>query len=773
MSRQEHIEMSGLEPPPPETQYSMQEAVHGAPRGGSQQYFPLSHDDINLPSTTAPSLQQQEARDTAQSTDTLLQGQTSNSLKLGQRFMRKLNDPEPAKQVCSDSIWSALGHLALFHLPAVAITLTLFSLHIARVHWGKFTAEQLSAMQFAAKGHEILILVSLTDVLLHRICFDLLFNNDGIPLGFLSSPFYLGSPVQYLFSWELWATLLQPGRPRPQQRPKVTGIVIIIAIILSIAAAPLSAIVMIPRPGWWQIPGPPGMNHTYLESDLYQTNLGQNHIEMYMGINDTSLPLEVNLKTLTSIITDPPDESLGSTTRQMANITYSNYQSVPAERPTTITEDLPTEHGVPVLATCPMSSVSDNFMSYWLGAPTSSNLLIKSKWMKLNSPSTKKWKQPVVAVECKSEMLTERKVSFSYWSLLPDENIFLSVEKDAGLKKLVETAQRKRKGRSEMTYHTSNLPNNLSSTLSTDILILEEAPRYDDGGKLIEDGRALTIYLCLIRARWVEVDVWVEYGKSNTVQSHFNPSLFEIYKNFGNSSEAGDLIKMDEDWMVAMGNRTGRNTDAYGKKVKSPRKKSAYQHMMEFCTEETPSRYPWTCLQTTLAAHMADILSYSDFVHFLDGDISLLAPSATIFFQTSFLSGYGYDILSSLTIPFALSVLLFHIIIVTMHVVTVLWTGRGWHISSWTSFGQMLMLALRSRDSDQLGSVGGGAASSRTWNTSASVRVVNEEGRLEMVLRNRERSAYQENLVQETGYGNVDGTMTTAFLRVEPGIKYL
>jgi hypothetical protein len=100
-------------------------------------------------------------------------------------------------------------HLALFHLPAVGITLSLVVLYSVHIRWGNLSDEQLSYLQFAAKGHEALILVSLTDILIHRIRYNLLQGKNGVPLGFLTSSFIIGSPISYFFSWELWASLLR------------------------------------------------------------------------------------------------------------------------------------------------------------------------------------------------------------------------------------------------------------------------------------------------------------------------------------------------------------------------------------------------------------------------------------------------------------------------------------------------------------------------------------------------------------------------------------
>ncbi|KAM6508192.1 hypothetical protein FALCPG4_018313 [Fusarium falciforme] len=175
------------------------------------------------------------------------------------------------------------GPLDPFHLPSVAITLAILALYITRVRWAHPTVEQLSVLQFVAKGHEILILVSLADILMYQVCYGLLVDKNGVPLGFLSSPFQLGAPILYLFSWELWSAILQLGANRSRGRPRITGLIIIIAILLSLAAAPLSAIAIIPREGWQQVHLQPQEDEiiTYVNTKLYETDLDSNHVELY------------------------------------------------------------------------------------------------------------------------------------------------------------------------------------------------------------------------------------------------------------------------------------------------------------------------------------------------------------------------------------------------------------------------------------------------------------------------------------------------------------
>lgn len=172
---------------------------------------------------------------------------------------------EPKKAVCTNKRSSAIRNFVLLHLAAISVTLVLAVLYFKKVQWphGRPTTTKLIMLQFAAKAHESLILVSLTDILLHRIRSGLLREGTGgVPLGFLSSPFQLASPVQYLFSWELWGAILSPAACR--QFHAETSALILLLIFIGVGASPFSAILMIPRLGWWAFryaPGDEGVTH--------------------------------------------------------------------------------------------------------------------------------------------------------------------------------------------------------------------------------------------------------------------------------------------------------------------------------------------------------------------------------------------------------------------------------------------------------------------------------------------------------------------------------
>ena len=78
----------------------------------------------------------------------------------------------------------------------IFMTLGILQLSFRTVFWADLgdTVSQnaaLNALQFVAKFHEICIVISLSEIVLHRIQFEL--NGEGIPFGLLASGYSVSS----------------------------------------------------------------------------------------------------------------------------------------------------------------------------------------------------------------------------------------------------------------------------------------------------------------------------------------------------------------------------------------------------------------------------------------------------------------------------------------------------------------------------------------------------------------------------------------------------
>ncbi|KAM6508460.1 hypothetical protein FALCPG4_018312 [Fusarium falciforme] len=425
-------------------------------------------------------------------------------------------------------------------------------------------------------------------------------------------------------------------------------------------------------------------------------------------------------------------------------------------------EDL--ESSFMAIATTPMSAVADQLDLYWREKPT--DVLTKSYRKAVNSSEVMRWKQPLVAVECSPSETAGSKASFSFNSNVANKNVLLDTDKDSGFKKLLETARRKKSPM--LGYQIVDLPDSEESSISAAMVFVIDDWKADTGTPLQgEEEGSLELELCRIHARWEEADVWVEEGKSSIVQSQLDSPLFKFYDHFGDPAKAGDTIKMRGEWLKALGERIELDGTF------SNKTNSTYQQIRDFCYSGIVDYLSSDCLHITLAAHFTDALSQTGPTKGYTEADGIEYPTDlppehndTIIHQAYYLGGHIYDFKTSRTIPFAISVLLLHVVVVLIHVITVFSSRHPWQVSSWSSFGQILVLALRSKASDELGSVGGGVESSQTWNTSASVRVVGDEGRVEMMLRQRGRGTGQDHELEDWG-GN-----GRSVSRVQPDVKY-
>ncbi|EKJ73117.1 hypothetical protein FPSE_06730 [Fusarium pseudograminearum CS3096] len=757
--------------------------VNQRPSGESKQdgkYSPVGDDDYSI---ATPSVRGRPTAGRYQSTESLIKDSSGTNK---QSYWKSFKGPEAPKRVCKNGIWAVFRHLALFHIPPIGITLALLGLYVHKIRWGDLTEEQLNFLQFAAKAHEILILVSLTDILLQRICYSLMCQDQGVPLGLLSSPFQLGSPLQYFFSWELWSGIIQPGVKPKKARPWITGMVIIVTVLLSVAAAPLSAIVMIPREGWWQVHHTPDDDQarmTYFKPDIYPTDLGERQTDVYLIQQEADSMAHRPDPVLGPIFWDMPTFNMETNLQPLSNITYTNYDKFSASnRVITMTQAIPDAVLGLAVATTPMDTLSSNILHSWhTREDEPKDLLVKSYWRTLESPSLKRWKQPLVAAECAWNLTSGNESYFSFPSNMSSGEVTMTFDDDPEFKDLVTEARKMPKNKLPKARHRAWAPSkDASSRISANFLFLVETPEYFDNGTFNDHGysdrteTSLGFQFCRVYARWAEVDFWVERGKSLLIQNQFDRSLFDIYNFVGDSAAKYEPIRMHKEWLESVGRRRNETGEVIPEQI------SIWDNSIDIAHDVRTRVYYQTAaeegryLQLALGVHLADILSRMGRESLdrkgvrpddsIDGEPP--EPGDYILEQENFLGGYGYSIESSSAIPLALGVLLLHVAIVLIHAFIIIFFRHRWLSSCWAGFGEVLVLALRS-DKHDLGNVGGGVDSSQTWSTAATVRIVGEDGRLEMVLNNTRNG---DGLIQGEGYKEEGGS--TGYSRVEPGVKY-
>jgi hypothetical protein len=180
------------------------------------------------------------------------------------------NEEEP--KVAFTRIRKRAVQHCLCQLPSMTITLGILSLSFGSTFWqepDRYTNTVLSLLQYAAKIHEALIYMSLTDIILLRIRYDMA-GNLGVPFGLLTSGMQLSS-LTFLST----ANFISGAFASIQHCRRHFGLIALFSLTMffGATAGPASAIVMIPRLNWWYI------------TDSYQDGLGGT-AQVYLNLTE-------------------------------------------------------------------------------------------------------------------------------------------------------------------------------------------------------------------------------------------------------------------------------------------------------------------------------------------------------------------------------------------------------------------------------------------------------------------------------------------------------
>ncbi|KAJ0130933.1 hypothetical protein HZ326_25976 [Fusarium oxysporum f. sp. albedinis] len=671
-----------------------------------------------------------------------------------QRF-KDINNDEPLKEVYSNSRSSALWHFILFHLPAVLVTIALLVLHIKKVRWAQTrpTADELAALQFAAKVQESLILISLMDILLHRIRYGLLGRN-GIPLGFLSSPFNLGFSLRYLVSWEFWSAMLNPTINRHFHG--ATAAMVLFFSLLGLTAGPSSAIAMIPRYDWWQLSNSASLPLFWrssfsekwalvVERDPYPLKFESKHIPDPNACFISEVPdnnqtcvnrdLTPMLQELRRVLDHAREPSL------LTNISVSGAFPGGLDRPITLSVDsIPvSEEPGPLIelayAVTPMDFVAHSLGEDVIGEDTTvqePRLLLKSEALTVSGKE--RWKQPLVAAHCAQfdwlRGLNETSATFDFDDFYDNITVSLNL---SSMIELPKTIINDDNGASRLVASNFlNIQHLLPRPITASILFA-----YPDRNRNPPDLNKglIHMHLCLVQARWVEAEVWVHPKESLELQSHLGFPSSNAMDYIRQKSNPQDIINISFEWLRNIGVPPISDSSTLGgpfnplpESVITLRENPAFRQGINMCSAGVRP----TCIPAFLAIYLANAMSR---LNQIPGSGSRSPkPNSTVIFNTWFDHVYAYEIEDSITVPLAFTALLLQVLFALIHLILTVFARHPWHCSAWGDFGQLLTLALRSKLSNELSNVGAGVQSSGTWRLVTIVREVGKERQLEMVV---------------------------------------
>lgn len=159
---------------------------------------------------------------------------------------------EPAKQakpakVATRQRRKVLLSAVQYHLPALVLAILLTILYALEIAWPFTEAPTVgtaqAGIQFLAQVHETFVVLSLSQLVLHRIRYHLLQEN-GVELGLLYANFRLSNAL-YCFSKEFFGAVRKSYRSRATLG---TVAFTVLASAISVALSPLSAILLTPQP---------------------------------------------------------------------------------------------------------------------------------------------------------------------------------------------------------------------------------------------------------------------------------------------------------------------------------------------------------------------------------------------------------------------------------------------------------------------------------------------------------------------------------------------
>ncbi|KAK0620633.1 hypothetical protein B0T14DRAFT_497127 [Immersiella caudata] len=157
------------------------------------------------------------------------------------------------------NLWTSLVHV----LPVTATVILLYINH-TRHFWFEQDVENdgapdqtLSPLQFAAKVHEILVILSLAAITLKGFR-RLLIGSSGLPLNLITAPYRVGD-VPFIFSFRFISVFWSSDF--------ALSLVLFINTIISTLVGPASAVLMVPSPDWFPLHDAFGR----LESPIFYT----------------------------------------------------------------------------------------------------------------------------------------------------------------------------------------------------------------------------------------------------------------------------------------------------------------------------------------------------------------------------------------------------------------------------------------------------------------------------------------------------------------------
>ncbi|ETI21782.1 hypothetical protein G647_05851 [Cladophialophora carrionii CBS 160.54] len=719
-----------------------------------------------------------------------------------QTFGQSIEGPKEAIRV---GFWPN-SYKLLPHFAAGAISVAVVQLSFRNEYWmdlvdpnveilpGITQGGAMNALQLAAKLHELILVASLGNIIMHVAQVHLV-GNHGLPLGMLANSFAIGSG-DYMRTKAYWSSIMT-GKAHYWR----FWLLSLLATILATLAGPSSAIAVIPSLNWFHIDRP--FVDDVLPFYIYNQSTVLWPNELTKGsVNAPDSGVDcVNVTFSTAVQDSCPAGGFRDTYQWAGNLLFTNSTagtniSFPDVRGDTRR----------VLSTQSCASDFDGRASgmslntFITGALTAYWTFARNNWQGLALATTRPRLSlagpifaPRVEVMCNgndyyntSEVEDRSHVNFPSFTpdkQLPTKDYILPYHSTLN----------------DTTFDWVRMPEGAENpAIGAAVRVPWEYTTTDDPTDLRQ---ATEIHACSIYAQWVPVDVFYEPRTSDQVAFTIKGKLpntcltlpheaavDQPVRNITISQDYADAINQDIAFsdgsipaIIAMLQQAvfedAQVTDQVMNAFKSPFVGSAQTGVSANRTIDDVRRSRATMISTLLAGAITDGLAriagnglfpYSPSMFLLnrtDGDKLVgrfLVTTAqggedeTLNTTAADLGsllridpvfdryGYGYSWEGSKTVQFGIIVLLIHVVVATAHSVFIFYKvviRKEGLVSSWSTVAELIALALNSHPSPRLQDTCAGVEAAKTWRQTVTVRET-YPGHLEMVVGSDEKTRY-------------------------------
>lgn len=681
--------------------------------------------------------------------------------------LQNKRDPvEEPKSIWTKNRKRAFLFFLVLHFVPVAITLILFWLYLGNFQW-RANDLQLKALLFAAKLHESTILVSLGDILFHRIRYHLL-TSRGISFGLLVSPFRFSTPFSLV-----QAPFVASARYTLRSGPEFATVLLIVLVsTLAMLAAPSSGVLMLPRYAWWQISNDDDIVARFKKQDLDDASyIGAPYEDLFPSLIDgrfgpdkirddrldtpsLSNRFEQMIDRLDLVLIDGSSGAnanitvLDGATLDSFTLAYQEQRLEDCElstcaylskiRNTTVADVKKTGSdcvdstclSVSAQATSPLAIVTQKLFDRYrtLTSETSSMFMISAQPFESGKEDLT-WKQPSVSMQCSTVLYNGPTklpaVSFQHFGSFPAFSFSLD---RALLDHILEA---------EAGVYQSATYVDISRLLPAGITV---------STALLMSGAFYGLnetYLCLVDARWIESHIWFTAPYTSIMRSGLSMESVQTSTGSNTTMATSPVINITTEFANSLdANLTVASSYGGAPGPLGYDTPFAFIQMYCFMRVDTQLHLGPKCAMLAHTLYLTDSLRRTQsFFRYQEAaklrfsqTLPLLEPEKwtkldyRLYHQ---LHAYKFE---GAIIKLSMSVLLVHMMLVYAHLLLLV-AGDGWCSRAWSELGELMALAILTRPSPLLQNAGGGVKDWQTWRLRAFVREVTPEGRLELVLK--------------------------------------